>query len=74
MEEKHINMHSPSLSIIGSKIKEKIDLKNVWNLLNNTFQRKIRTIVGPSISGIECDRDKPIFSSERGGLSDRDEA
>ncbi len=29
VEEKHINMHSPSLSIIGSKIKEKIDLKNV---------------------------------------------
>ncbi len=39
-------------------------------LLNNTFWCKIRPTLGPSISGTRYDRDKPIFSAERGGQSD----
>ncbi len=36
--------------------------------------KKIRPILGPSISGTKCDRDKLIFSAERGVQSDHDEA
>ncbi len=39
-------------------------------MLNNTFWWKITPTLGPSISGTECDRDKPIFSAEKGGQSD----
>ncbi len=45
-------------------------MQNALNLLNNTFWRKIRPPLGPNISGTKCDRDKPIFSAERGGQSD----
>ncbi len=31
----------------------------------------LRQILGPSICGSKCDREKPIFSAERGGQSDR---
>ncbi len=39
-------------------------------MLNNTFWWKITPTLGPSISGTKCDRDKPIFSAEKGGQSD----
>ncbi len=39
-------------------------------MLNNTFWWKIRPTLRPSISGTKCDRDKPIFSAERGGQLD----
>ncbi len=58
---------------IGSKIKEKIDTKCL-KLLNNTFWWQIRPTLGPCISRTKCDRDKPIFSAQRVGQSDRDEA
>ncbi len=58
---------------IGLKITEKIDTKCL-KMLNNTFWWKIRPIFNPSISGTKYDRDKLIFSAERGGQSDRDEA
>ncbi len=38
--------------------------------LNNRFQLKKRTTLGPSIFGTSSDRDNPIFSAERGGQSD----
>ncbi len=44
------------------------------SLLNNTCWWKIRPTLDPSISGTKCDRDKPNFSAERGGQSDRDGA
>ncbi len=50
---------------IGLKIEEKIDtkcLKSVW--------WKNRPTLGPNISGTKCERDKLIFSAERGGQSD----
>ncbi len=49
------------------------NLYKMLNLLNNTFWWKIRPNLDPSISGTKCDRDKPIFSAERGGQSDCDE-
>ncbi len=45
-------------------------IQNAYNLLNNTFWWKITLTLGPSISGTKCDRDKPIFSAEKGGQSD----
>ncbi len=36
-------------------------------MLNNTFRWKIRPNLRPSIIGTKCDRDKQIFSAERGG-------
>ncbi len=50
---------------IGLKIKQKIYAKCLKSV--NTFWRKIRPTLGPSISGTKCDRDKSIFSAERGG-------
>ncbi len=35
-----------------------------------TLVNIFRPNLGPSISGTKCDRDKPIFSAERGGKSD----
>ncbi len=43
---------------------------NVLNLLNNTFWRKIRPNIGPSISGINVIETNRFFSAERGGQSD----
>ncbi len=54
-----------------SKINEnrgQLDWKSRRKLiqLNNTFWWKIIRNLGPRISGTKCDRDKPIFSAERG--------
>ncbi len=54
---------------IGSKIKG-ILIQNTLHLLNNTLWWNIRPTLGPTISGTKCDRDKQIFSAERGGQSD----
>ncbi len=43
-------------------------MQNALKPLNN------RSTLGPNISGTKCNRDKPIFSTERGGQSDRGEA
>ncbi len=47
--------------------------ENWYKMLNNTFWWKIRSTLGPSISGTKCDRNKPIFTAERWGQSDYDE-
>ncbi len=65
------------------KIRDQKDLKSIkkgvsWienlykmlKILKNTFWWKIEPILGPNISGTKCDRDKPIFFTERGGQSD----
>ncbi len=57
----------------GSQLDRKLRAnwnKSALNLLNNTLWRKIRPTLGPSISGTKCNRDKQIFSAERGGQSD----
>ncbi len=48
-------------------------IQNAWRLLNNVFCWKNRPTLRPSISGTKCDRDKPIFSAERGGQSEDDD-
>ncbi len=48
--------------------------RNALKLLNNTFWWKIRPTLGLNISGTKCDRDKLIFSAEKGGQSDCEEA
>ncbi len=45
-------------------------IQSAYNLLNNTFWWKIRSILCSCISGTICDRDKPFFSAERGDQSD----
>ncbi len=45
-------------------------IQNTLNLINNTFCWKLIPHLDPSISGTKCDRDKPVFSAERGGQSD----
>ncbi len=42
-------------------------LKICWMI---HFGKENRPTLGPSISGTKCDRDNPIFSTERGGQSD----
>ncbi len=54
---------------MGSKIEGKL-IQNALNLLYNTFWWIKWPNLGPSISGTKYDRDRPIFSAERGDQSD----
>ncbi len=47
-----------------SKIKE--NLYKLLQVSNDIFLSKNRPTLGQIISGTKCDRDKPIFSVERG--------
>ncbi len=42
--------------------------------IGSKIREKIRSTLGPSISGTKYDREKLIFSTEREGQSDRDGA
>ncbi len=53
-----------------SKMKGKSDT-NCFKVSNDRFWWKNRPTLAQIISGTKCDRDKHIFSAERGGQYDR---